>query len=354
MAIFFKALNSVIPKQEYKIISDAIAKELFTYTDEMLERKEDLEKESSGAFGGEASIMYTYEILYLISKEEKYLEYARKHFAILKKAIMEDANFDIVYGNSGAIIVLINMYHLTNDIQYLESAIHAGELLIKAQIQYGEIKGGWISDGRQSPLAGLSHGISGMVLALVKLWDATKRDEFLNAAIVGIKYEISLFVTEKGNWKDERVYSGEKASDRGSYSVAWCHGAAGILLNRVKIYTLLDKEHKTLLKDDIREAVKTVVREGILGNNCLCHGNLGNTEILEEYLKCFSDEETMAHCITLRQIIAENICREKYDCINAYLFGYKLPGFMTGLSGMGYSMLRDINSNLPCILALDI
>ena len=106
---------------------------------------------------------------------------------------MEDANFDIVYGNSGAIIVLINMYHLTNDIQYLESAIHAGELLIKAQIQYGEIKGGWISDGRQSPLAGLSHGISGMVLALVKLWDATKRDEFLNAAIVGIKYENSLF-----------------------------------------------------------------------------------------------------------------------------------------------------------------
>ena len=354
LAIFFKALNSVIPKQEYKIISDAIAKELFTYTDEMLERKEDLEKESSGAFGGEASIMYTYEILYLISKEEKYLEYARKHFAILKKAIMEDANFDIVYGNSGAIIVLINMYHLTNDIQYLESAIHAGELLIKAQIQYGEIKGGWISDGRQSPLAGLSHGISGMVLALVKLWDATKRDEFLNAAIVGIKYENSLFVPEKGNWKDERVYSGEKASDRGSYSVAWCHGAAGILLNRVKIYTLLDKEHKTLLKDDIREAVKTVVREGILGNNCLCHGNLGNTEILEEYLKCFSDEETMAHCITLRQIIAENICREKYDCNNAYLFGYKLPGFMTGLSGMGYSMLRDINSNLPCILALDI
>lgn len=193
-----------------------------------------------------------------------------------------------------------------------------------------------------------------MVLALVKLWDATKRNEFLNAAIVGIKYENSLFVPEKGNWKDERVYSGEKASDRGSYSVAWCHGAAGILLNRVKIYTLLDKEHKTLLKDDIREAVKTVVREGILGNNCLCHGNLGNTEILEEYLKCFSDEETMAHCITLRQIIAENICREKYDCNNAYLFGYKLPGFMTGLSGMGYSMLRDINSNLPCILALDI
>ena len=267
---------------------------------------------------------------------------------------MEDVNLDIVYGNSGAIVVLVNMYHLTNDVQYLESAICAGELLIKAQIQYGEIKGGWISAGRQSPLAGLSHGISGMVLALVKLWDATKREEFLNAAIEGIEYENSLFVPEKGNWKDERVYSGEKASDKGNYTVAWCHGAAGILLNRVKIYALLDKKHRDFLKHDIREAVKTVVREGILGNNCLCHGNLGNTEILEEYLKYFSDKAILDHCITLRQIIAKNISREKYDCDNAYLFGYKLPGFMTGLCGMGYSMLRDISSDLPCILALDI
>lgn len=354
LAIFFKALNSTVPRQEYKIISSAIDKELFTYTDEMLERSDDLAKESSGAFGGEASIMYTYEILYMISKEEKYLIYANKHFKILKKTILEDTNFDIVYGNAGAIIVLINMYHLTNDAEYLETAISAGELLVKAQIQNGELKGGWISNDRQSPLAGFSHGVSGIALALVRLWDITNKEEFLNAAIDGIKYENSLFVPEKGNWKDERVYSGVKASDRDSYTIAWCHGAAGILLSRVKIYTLLDTRYSSLLIDDITEAARTVTKEGVLGNNCLCHGNLGNTEILEEYIKCFNDKAATTHCTSLRQVIAENICQEKYDCDNAYLFGYKLPGFMTGLSGMGYSMLRDINCDLPCILALDI
>lgn len=31
-----------------------------------------------------------------------------------------------------------------------------------------------------------------------------------------------------------------------------------------------------------------------------------------------------------------------------------LPGFMTGISGMGYSLLRDLYPELPCILALEI
>ena len=34
----------------------------------------------------------------------------------------------------------------------------------------GSIKGGWNGDGRTSPLAGFSHGASGIVLALAKLY----------------------------------------------------------------------------------------------------------------------------------------------------------------------------------------
>lgn len=43
----------------------------------MCERNEGIENESSGAFGGEASIMYTYEVLYKITNKEKYLDYAK-------------------------------------------------------------------------------------------------------------------------------------------------------------------------------------------------------------------------------------------------------------------------------------
>lgn len=43
-----------------------------------------------------------------------------------------------------------------------------------------------------------------------------------------------------------------------------------------------------------------------------------------------------------------------FDCDNAYLYGYKLQGFMTGLCGMGYSLLRDIKKDLPCVIALEV
>mgnify|MGYP007047239715 FL=1 len=49
-----------------------------------------------------------------------------------------------------------------------------------------------------------------------------------------------------------------------------------------------------------------------------------------------------------------DIINENYDCARSYLHGYKIPGFMTGISGMGYSLLRDLYPELPCILALEI
>lgn len=247
LAIFFNALYTVDPQKEYLIICNAIEKELFTYTDEMCERNEGIENESSGAFGGEASIMYTYEVLYKITNKEKYLDYAKKHYKILKKAITRDNSFDLVYGNAGAVITLINMYQLTGNKEYIASAEIAGDIIVNAQEKEGSIKGGWNGDGRTSPLAGFSHGASGIVLALAKLWQVTQKEEYLLSLLDGIKFENSLFVKEKGNWKDERVYAGEKASDGGSFTVAWCHGAAGILLSRSKVNVILNGRYSDLI-----------------------------------------------------------------------------------------------------------
>lgn len=354
IAIFFNALQKLNPQNVYENVCTSLMNELFSYTDEMCDRTENLENESSGAFGGESSLMYTYEILYKITNNEDYLKYAEKHFHIISKAIISDKSFDIIYGNSGAIITLINMYRLTNDTKYLNVAKQAGMLLVNNQEMDDKSKGGWKNDGRKFPLAGFSHGASGIILALIRLWNATNDFIFLDSAMKGIKFENTLFVKKYGNWKDERFYSGKKASDKGIYTVAWCHGAAGILLSRVKIYKYLLEDKKDKIFDDIKIASKTIISRGILANNCLCHGNLGNTEILSEYTSIFNDQDTKDFCKKVRQLIAENICNGKFDCDNAFLYGYKLQGFMTGLSGMGYSLLRDLDDKLPCILSLDV
>ena len=188
----------------------------------------------------------------------------------------------------------------------------------------------------------------------MKLWNVTKDITFLNSAIDGLEFENTLFEKNQGNWKDERFYSGEKTSDKGIYPIAWCHGAAGILLSRVKIYNILPENIREKVSEDIEIAKETIMSQGIMGNNCLCHGNLGNTEILIEYLLLFHDKKIEKFSKELRRNVSQNICNGKFDCDNAYLYGYKLQGFMTGLTGVGYSLLRDIDDELPCILSLDI
>ena len=70
-------------------------------------------------------------------------------------------------------------------------------------------------------------------------------------------------------------------------------------------------------------------------------------------LKDHSDKKIEKYYVDIRDIIAENVCNGVFDCDNAYLYGYKLQGFMTGLCGMGYSLLRDIKKDLPCVIALE-
>lgn len=354
IAIFFNALQKLNPQNIYKNICSGLMKALFNYTDDMCERTGGLENESSGAFAGEASLVYTYQVLYKITNNEEYFKYAEKHSAIIEKAILSDENFDIVYGNAGSVIILLNMYEMTKNKKYLEIAKDAGLFLVYRQEKHGESKGGWTGEERKCALAGFSHGAAGIILALVKLWNATKDITFLNSAIDGLEFENTLFEKNQGNWKDERFYSGEKTSDKGIYPIAWCHGAAGILLSRVKIYNILPENIREKVSEDIEIAKETIMSQGIMGNNCLCHGNLGNTEILIEYLLLFHDKKIEKFSKELRRNVSQNICNGKFDCDNAYLYGYKLQGFMTGLTGVGYSLLRDIDDELPCILSLDI
>lgn len=73
-----------------------------------------------------------------------------------------------------------------------------------------------------------------------------------------------------------------------------------------------------------------------------------------EYGRMFNDIKTLDLCGEIREAACKRILGANYDSGRSYLYGYQIPGFMTGLSGMGYSLLRDINKELPCILSLEI
>ncbi|MDE7201297.1 MAG: hypothetical protein K2O91_05170, partial [Lachnospiraceae bacterium] len=83
IAIFFKRLSVYACEKKYVELSSILEKTLFRYTDMLLENPEYYKNNSVGAFFGEASILYAYEILYSIDNQAKYIEYAKKHYSII-------------------------------------------------------------------------------------------------------------------------------------------------------------------------------------------------------------------------------------------------------------------------------
>lgn len=208
---------------------------------------------------------------------------------------------------------------------------------------------------KRAELIWLSHGITGIIYALTKLNNEQFHIEYQKAIHSGLIYENTMYSDKYNNWLDNREEAKKEENSDNRCMAAWCHGAPGILLARSKMYNLVkDSSDYITVQCDIERALFATKMYGFTDNDCLCHGNLGNTEILLEYSKECNDEEVRHMMLSARTQIAMDIINENYDCARSYLHGYKIPGFMTGISGMGYSLLRDLYPELPCILALEI
>lgn len=353
ITIFFNALQCLSGDEKYSEICQALENNLFEYTDEIVESS-DLSNETSGVFSGESGIIYTYMLLYCFTKKDKYLEYAEKHATIMEEIVLKDSEYDIIYGNAGAILVMLKLYNITHVNKYLDVAYKAGKILIKNQIKMGQDIGGWIGAGSKKALSGFSHGAAGIIYALTELWKVTADKEILDSILMGLNFEKMLYSAEVKNWVDRRERTTEELEKYGCFMSAWCHGSAGILLGRSKIYNDIPSIYKEEIEGNISAALSSSTQIGLSTNDCLCHGNLGNTEIFLEYAKIFGDDTIRNKYQKVRNEIAKEICKDSYDCGRKYLYGYKIPGFMTGISGMGYSLLRDLDKRLPCVLSIEL
>ena len=352
IAIFLRAYAKVFNSTKYQELSDAVESNLFSYTEELLDDGV-LDIGNTGVFSGEAGVVYTYILLYELTKNEKYIRFARKHVTVLNSALSNDTSYDIMFGNAGALLVLLELYEITKIDTYLKMAEIAGERLLLNQEKAGAQLGGWIGDSSKNALSGFSHGTAGIIYALTKLWKKSGNERIYQAISAGLQFEENLYDPTHKNWIDKRNKTKTEMERYGCFMTAWCHGAAGILLGRTKMYNILPEEFAQKIKIDIDIAVDTTLRTGMTNNPCLCHGSLGNTEIIMEYARLFHDNPILEMCKDIREDISKYICENEYNFGRDYLYGYKIPGLMTGLAGMGYSLLRDLDDSLPCILAVE-
>jgi lantibiotic modifying enzyme len=217
-------------------------------------------------------------------------------------------------------------------------AICAGDHLLAQQQQ----QGGWPDQQKSSgpSLLGFSHGTAGMAAALARLHAASGEVRFRDAAAAALAYERSHFKPKQGNWPDFR-----QGADAETFMVSWCHGAPGIALGRACLWgtELWDES----CADEIGIALATTAAMSSLLTDHLCCGSLGLMLIMQKIatgpwpLTAQQRDNALTKATSYRK---QALARCTGGEVRLRCFGTKegdlmLPGFFTGLSGMGLALL---------------
>ncbi len=326
--LFLKVYLREHTDAEASVIVEMLENYYFSYTDKKI-AEETSEHKPIGAFTGEGSIVYGYEILYRMTEDEKYLLYAEKHAEYLIKLLKADKEYDLLGGNAGAIAALVNLYQLTDKKRYLEAAEQAFDCLKTNIVKFDKNRMGVVNSFAGQPLAGVAHGCSGYMLALTKLAFYSERKEEIDRYVQGFfDYESALYDESIKDWKDLRCPEGDTSED-----LAWCHGKAGIMY----IYNHIAKYGKDqFLESVLKDHGKPEIIPKIKNEDGLCHGNMGLYAMYHAKSDTIEISQKTGNFAGLHHL-------RKTESLS----------FMTGCTGVGYYLLKD-KYNLPDVMSVEV
>ena len=175
---------------------------------------------------------------------------------------------------------------------------------------------------------------------------------FRQIALQALTYERSQLLPDVGNWPDFRIFdqSARQETSDGSPKtmLAWCHGAPGIGLSRLACLQHIEDAD---IRVDLEVALNTTDGRGFGANHSLCHGDLGNLELLLQADQLLDDGRWRRRCDELAVGILKSMADHRWIC--GVPSGVETPGLMTGLAGIGYGLLRlACPGRVPSLLTL--
>lgn len=357
VALFLAYLGQMTAQPRYTALAEAT---LTTIRRQVEENQSYLS--SIGGFDGWGGVIYTLTHLATLWDRPDLLLEAEKLVNLLPDLIAQDEAFDIISGAAGCLGALLALYRCQASDEGnrkglpLRVAIQCGERLIDGA-QKMEAGIGWMPQVAGSePLTGFSHGAAGIAWALLELAELSGQERFRTAARAAIEYERRLFLPEEGNWPDLRELEVAEQGNKEAHHLcmtAWCHGAPGIGLARLhSLRHLDDPESRAESRAEIDSAIKTTLAQGFGSNHSLCHGDLGNLELLLQASHILDDQNLRQQVNRLSFIILASIEQYGWQC--GIPLGVESPGLMTGLAGIGYGLLRlAFPAHIPSLLTLD-
>ena len=302
-----------------------------------------------GGVAGIGSYIYAFTKIAYFLKNNSFLTDALEVSKYIENIIEKDKSYDIISGAAGTILALLSLYRATGKKEVLYLAHLCGQHLIKNAVYFPDSSVAWnsIISTDSPPLTGFAHGTAGIAHALIKLYAATKKEEYLSFGKRAIAYENKHFSPEKCNWPDFRI----KTNETLSFANGWCHGSPGIGLSRMSI---LDIYSAPLIKRDIEASLSSIKKNKLLPRDHICCGNSAIIEYLLTASKLLSKPSLAVDAKNLMgQILFQEQKQGYFSLIGAT---GKIPdlSLFQGLAGVGYTLLRLIKQkDLPSLLLFE-
>lgn len=307
---------------------------------------------------------------------------------ITPERIARDRRVRIQTGSAGAVLALLAVHaRLPGPNRLgkrpLDIACECAQHLLDTRISFEGRPQAWALSPGKPPLAGFSYGAAGVCYALLRLFEVTGRQEFLEAAHEGLAFVRSLYSPEHGYWRDFRpIFQSRYRPRRGTwrdwwavgtlddleevpnprpvqdhFSVMWCHGAAGIALGRIGALPCEDTPEARQEIEGALNRARSYVRntETLEAPDDLCCGHMGLLELLLCASQTIGDEDALDTARVLMDRVRQRAeVRGSYELSAARGTDVFAPSLFQGIAGVGYTLVRlAAPEEIPCLLLLD-
>jgi lantibiotic biosynthesis protein len=236
-----------------------------------------------GFYSGLVGIAYAAAWVGMLTDEPQLVE---RGLRLAHRSVIpgNDHLLDVIGGNAGALAPLLWLARLPGGERLADGAIAFAEGLAGAATKR-DATWCWNNDRAcgpgvgSTPLCGLAHDAAGMGLALIEAGVACGRDDLVEGGLAAFRYEDQLYDTRHENWPDLRERSNRHDDpsllERPSFMVAWCHGAAGIGLTRLRAIQLVPERRAELIvgaKRALRATIQHLRTLPTYSDASPCHG----------------------------------------------------------------------------------
>jgi type 2 lantibiotic biosynthesis protein LanM len=323
---------------------------LFEVTEDPLHRKlalgalhhalryaDQLKEDSLGFYLGQAGVVYSAVEVGERLGEDKWVDAGVALMKEVMKIPLQPGKIDLVNGAAGALLTAIYLEKKKLPGPWMDYIRKVADwLLEQGQEQSGTLSWDTMEEVAAN-LTGFAHGAAGLATVLLEAYEVTEDNAYREAAEKAIAYENERFHEAAQNWPDYRQMQvgGEPA-----FAWAWCHGAPGIGLSRLKAWQVLQDDR---YKEDALRALRASEQQNRptpWSNYSLCHGLFGNAELALMATEILDDNQYLKQPYELARYCIDHYLDPGIPVPNGAFQDWYNPGLMLGLSGMGYYFLR--------------